>query len=207
VVNRVLDVSGLSRAFGSKQVVTDLSLALDEGERVALRGPNGSGKTTILRCITGAVIPDAGEITVRGHPAGSMGARHLLGVSLSQERSFYMRLTGLDNLLFFARLRHSTQARAMRDVRALEEELEIAHILQERLDRCSTGMLQQLAFARAMLGSPSVFLLDEPTRSLDTGAVGRVWDAVERRAETAVLIATHREDDLDHCHSQIDLGA
>jgi ABC-type multidrug transport system ATPase subunit len=74
------------------------------------------------------------------------------------------------------------------------------------MDRCSTGMLQQVSFARALLGNPRLLLLDEPTRSLDLDAVERLWTALDRRPETAVLIATHRPDDLDRCTSRLDVG-
>ncbi|MGH2837428.1 MAG: ABC transporter ATP-binding protein [Thermoleophilaceae bacterium] len=200
----LLSIRGLSRRFGKQEVVNNLDLDVSAGERVALKGPNGSGKTTVIRCISGALVPTTGEIRVEGHPAGSGAANRLVGASLSQERSFYLRLSGRENLLFFAQLRHSTRARAVQQVEALVEELEIAHIAAKRLDRCSTGMLQQMALARALLGSPTVLVLDEPTRSLDEGAIARLWSALDRRPDAAVLIATHRPDDLDHCNRQID---
>ena len=201
----ILSVRGLTRRFGDQEVVRDLDLNVGGGERVALRGPNGSGKTTILRCITGALIPTAGEVRVGGHEAGSQAASRELGASLSQDRSFYLRLSGHDNLLFFAQLRHRTGAAALAQVRELEEELEIEEIAAKRLDSCSTGMLQQVALARALLGTPRLFVLDEPTRSLDQGAKARLWAALDRRPETAVVIATHLPDDLDHCSRHVDL--
>ena len=200
----ILSVRGLSRRFGKQEVVHELDLAVGTGERVALRGPNGSGKTTVLRCITGALLPTAGEVRVAGFEAGTEEANRLVGASLSQERSFYLRLSGRENLSFFAQFRHRSRADAARQVRDLVDELEIEHIAAKRLDRCSTGMLQQMAFARALLGSPRVLILDEPTRSLDDGAVGRLWAALERRPDAAVLIATHRPDDLEHCNRRID---
>ncbi len=203
----ILSVRGLTRSFGDQVIVSDLDLQLGPGEHVALRGPNGSGKTTILRCITGALIPTAGEVDVVGHRAGSRAANLLLGASLSQERSFYLRLSGRDNLLFFARFRHRTNARAVAQVRALEEELEIEPITAKRLDSCSTGMLQQVALARALLGEPRLLVLDEPTRSLDTDAKGRLWAALDRRSDTAVVIATHLPDDLEQCDRHVDVGA
>jgi ABC-type multidrug transport system ATPase subunit len=202
----MLVVEGLARRFGTHEVVRSLDLALVAGERVALRGPNGSGKTTVLRCIAGTVTPSAGQVSIGGHPAGSIEARRLVGVSLSQERSFYLRLTGHQNLLFFARLRYPSNRDALRRVSALEEEIELAEIVRERVDRCSTGMIQQLAFARALLGEPHVLLLDEPTRSLDDGAVERLWRALDRRREKlALLIATHRSDDVARCAREIEL--
>jgi ABC-2 type transport system ATP-binding protein len=206
--DRVLVVEGLARRFGTREVVHSLDLTLSPGERIALRGPNGSGKTTVLRCIAGTVKPSAGRISIGGHPVGSIEARRLVGVSLSQERSFYLRLTGQDNLLFFARLRYPSSPDALRRVAALEEELELAEILRERVDRCSTGMRQQIAFARALLGEPRVLLLDEPTRSLDDGAVDRLWRALDgRRDRVALVIATHRRDDVERCDRYVELPA
>jgi ABC-type multidrug transport system ATPase subunit len=202
----ILTVERLCRRFGAHEVIRSLDLTAEPGQRIALCGPNGSGKTTVLRCIAGTVTPTGGRISVGGHPAGTIGARHLVGASFSQERSFYLRLPGHDNLLFFARLRLAGKREAERLVQALEEELGLEEIVHERVDRCSTGMIQQLAFARALLGEPSVLLLDEPTRSLDHDALERLWAALDRRRErVALVIATHRQDDVDQCESRIDL--
>jgi ABC-2 type transport system ATP-binding protein len=200
-----LTLRGLSRSFGSTVALAPIDLSLDQGERVALRGPNGSGKTTLLRCVAGTLTPSAGEAYVGPHRAGTGAARLLVGASLATERSFYLRLTGRANLEFFARLRHSGDREAVRQLDALVEELEIEDIVRRRLDGCSTGMLQQVALARALLGEPRVLLLDEPTRSLDTSAVDRLWAALDRRPEVAALIATHRPEDIARCGGLVDL--
>jgi ABC-type multidrug transport system ATPase subunit len=200
----LLRIDGLARSFGSKAVVSSLDLAVGRGKRVAFRGPNGSGKSTVLRCIAGTLAPTSGRVSVAGHEAGSQEARRLIGVSLSQERSFYLRLSGRDNLLFYARLRGRNRAAASRRVAELGEELELADILATRADRCSTGMIQQLAFARALLGEPDLLVLDEPTRSLDRDAVARLWGAIDRRPDTAVVIATHLEADVERCDNVVE---
>jgi ABC-type multidrug transport system ATPase subunit len=202
----VLTIEGLWRRFGTRDVVRSLDLAVGPGERVALCGPNGSGKTTVIRCISGTLTPTSGRIWIGGHEAGTLEARQLIGVSLSQERSFYLRLSGRENLAFFARVRGYAARQAARLVAGLEEELELGDILAERVDRCSTGMVQQLAFARALLGDPGLLLLDEPTRSLDRDAFARLWAAVDRRPRTALLIATHNEEDVDRCHQRVTLS-
>jgi ABC-2 type transport system ATP-binding protein len=200
----VLALRGLCRRFGDKLVVRGLDLDLEPGERVALHGPNGSGKTTILRCVAGTLAPSSGTIAVCGRQAGSVAARRLTGLSLSQERSFFMRLSGRANLIFFARLRGLGKQEATREVELLSEELELQGILDERADRCSSGMLQQLAIARALVGEPRLLLLDEPTRSLDDEAMERFWRAVERRT-AAALVATHLQADLERCDRTVDL--
>jgi ABC-2 type transport system ATP-binding protein len=195
----VLQIEGAGRRFRDYEAVRDVDLTLGAGERVALLGPNGSGKSTILRLVAGTLTPTAGSVRVLGHPAGSLDALAALGVSLSQERSFYLRLTGRANLEFFARMRGLARREAVARARELIEELELEEIAAKRVDRCSTGMVQQLAVARALLGEPALALLDEPTRSLDAGARDRMWAALERRPTLAALVATHREDDVEHC--------
>ncbi len=199
----VVEIAGLGRRFGDHEVVSSLDLSLAPGERVAFWGPNGSGKSTVLRCIAGTLFPSRGGILVNGYPAGTLQARRAVGASLAQERSFYLRLTGHVNLLFFARLHSASEREAHSRVRAIEEELELEDIAAERMDRCSTGMVQQLGFARALLGTPAVVLLDEPTRSLDEEARGRLWAALERRPMVATLVATHLKEDLDRCDGRV----
>ena len=197
----------MHRSFGHREVLSDFNLVAQAGTRVALTGPNGSGKSTLLRCISGSVRPSRGQISIEGHPAGTVQAKNRIGVSLSQERSFYMRLTGLQNLLYWARLRRLPTGMSPRDhVTEVIKELEMTDIAAKRVDRCSTGMVQQLTFARALLGDPPLLLLDEPTRSLDKEAVGRLWAALDRRPAAAVLLATHRAEDIERCDSVFELG-
>ena len=144
-------------------------------------------------------------MAVAGHPAGSLPARALTGASLSQERSFYLRLSGYENLLLFARLNGLGKRAASARVRELAEELELGRIVEQRADRCSSGQLQQLAFARALVGDPALVLLDEPTRSLDVEARGRLWAALERRPFVAAVIATHLDEDVEHCTGELAL--
>jgi ABC-type multidrug transport system ATPase subunit len=201
-----LTTRGLTRRFGEVEALPPVDLTLERGERLALRGPNGSGKTTLLRCLAGTLIPSDGEAWIGPHPAGTLAARERLGASLAVERSFYLRLTGRANLLLFARLRHRVAREARRQVEALIEELELEEIAARRLDACSTGMVQQVAFARALLGDPDLLLLDEPTRSLDRDAIARLWGALDRRPRLAAIVASHRPDDAANCGRRLELG-
>lgn len=201
----IVEALGLTRAFQGRRVLGPLDLRLVGGERLALTGPNGAGKSTLLRCIAGTVAPSAGTITVDGCPAGTRGARRLVGTSFSQERSFYLRLTGVQNLVTFARMREPA-ARARQIVADLLAELGLEEIAARRVDRCSSGMVQQLAFARALLAAPPLVLLDEPTRSLDDSATERLWDAVDNRPAMTLIVATHRTEEVVRCERNLALG-
>jgi ABC-type multidrug transport system ATPase subunit len=201
----VLQVEGLTKSFGDKRVLRGLSADVGPGERLGLSGPNGSGKTTLLRCIAGTVAADSGSIRVAGFEGGSVEARASIGATIAHEKAFYLRLSGLHNLLFYASLRWSTRADAQADVDSLVRELELEGFLRERTDRYSSGMMQQLGLARALIARPKLVLMDEPTRSLDADAVGRLWAAMDRRPETSVVIASHRRSDLDRCGLHLDL--
>ena len=131
----------------------------------------------------------------------------MVGASLTTERSFYLRPEPAREPALFARLRHAGERAAVQNVENVVEELEIEDIVRQRLDGCSTGMLQQVALARALLGAPRLLLLDEPTRSLDVDAVRRLWSAVERRKHAGAVVATHRAEDLAHCGRRVGLGS
>src|SRR5262249_62037073 len=131
----------------------------------------------------------------------------LVAVSLPQARAFALRLSGLQTLLFFARLRLGRERAARHAVDAIVDELELEEIAATWVARSSTGMVQQLAFARALLGEPPCIVLDEPTRSLDPDARVRLWQALDRRSAAAVLLATHRDDDLPYCAAPLTLAA
>jgi ABC-type multidrug transport system ATPase subunit len=172
---------------------------------VALIGPNGSGKSTIIRCVAGTLTPTLGQVRVGDERAGTLAARRLIGSSLGQERSFHLRLTGRENLLLFARLRFGGREAARR-VAVIVDELGLHDIERRRVNQCSTGMVQQLAFARALLANPPLLVLDEPTRSLDSKAFAVVWAAIERRTEAAILLASHDARDADRCDRMVELA-
>ena len=94
-----VEVRGLTRRFGDRTVLDGIDLSIGRRERAGLWGPNGSGTTTLLRCLAGTLTPSGGQALVFGHPAGSRQARRVLGVSLGQERAFYGRLSCRENLL------------------------------------------------------------------------------------------------------------
>lgn len=194
-----LQVQNVTRRFGDRKVLDDLSFSARPGDRVGLIGANGSGKTTLLRCIAGTLLYESGRIEVEGFETGSLEARGRIGVSFSQERSFHLRLTGHENLFFFARMKGWSSDFCSQKISEVSDELELGRITPYRVGQYSTGMIQQLSLARALLGDPRLVLLDEPTRSLDEEARERLWQALGARRNSVVLIATHLTSDIERC--------
>ena len=195
-----LVVESATRTFGDVRALDGVSLEVRPGEIHALLGPNGAGKTTLLRLLTGLVTPTTGHVAVLGASVGPRQRAHRDGVGFvpSGDRSFYERLSGEENLLFFARL-HGLNKRASR-ARAREAlaQVGLADAARRPVATYSHGMQKRLSVARALLGSPAVLLVDEATHDLDPVNAARVRDLVSRLAEqgSAVLWATQRIEEI-----------
>jgi ABC-2 type transport system ATP-binding protein len=183
-----LEVRQLVRRFGAKAALSGVDLSVAPGQIHALLGPNGAGKTTLIRILCGLVEPHAGEVTVRGG----------IGLVPSGDRTFYLRISGLENLIFFARL----QGVRLRDARARARDVLADVGLEDTgklpVGRYSHGMQKRLSVARALLASPSVLLVDEATHDLDPEGARRIRALVGSFAErgTAVLWTTQRIEEI-----------
>lgn len=172
-----------------------VSLTVGEGEIFGLLGPNGAGKTTLVRLLCTLVLPTAGSAHICGCDlADEVAIKALIGLATGEERSFYWRLSGGDNLRFYGALHGLSAGYVNRRIAALDGALGLEEALAGRFDRLSTGMRRRLDIARALLHDPRVLFLDEPTRSLDPGATARLHDQVRRIARTGhtVFLVTHQ---------------
>jgi ABC-2 type transport system ATP-binding protein len=186
-----------------------LDLAVAQGRVFCLLGPNGAGKTTLIKILGTLVLPDGGRASVGGHDvAREPGqARRSVGYAVADERSFYWRLTGRQNLEFFAALHGFRGARRDRRVAELLRLAGLEDAADLRFNAYSTGMRQMLAFARALLADASILLVDEPTRSLDPLAADRARDFLReelaRRQGRTILWATHDLGEAADCADDI----
>jgi ABC-2 type transport system ATP-binding protein len=184
------------------QALEGIDLCVPRGGVTGLLGPNGSGKTTLLRVLATSLLPDQGEVRVLGLDAlrAPHEVRRRVGVVLSDERSFYWRLTGAQNLIFFAALHGLDGRRARARVAELGGLLGLAAELDKPFRNLSTGWRHRLALARALLADPPVLLMDEPTAGLDPAAAERARRLLRERlagelAKT-VLVASHNLDEV-----------
>ncbi len=175
----------------------DVSFEVGTGEIFGLLGPNGAGKTTLLKILAGLVLPTSGTARLNGVDVArdDRAVKRLIGFVTSDERSFYWRLTGRENLQFFARLYGLGPALARRRAAELLEAVDLGALGDRQFMNYSTGMKQRLAIARALLHDPPVLCLDEPTRSLDPIAAKHlrrfVAERLNREHGKSVLLATH----------------
>lgn len=187
-----VQLSGVSRSFGSQLVIDDLSFAVPTGSLCGLIGPNGSGKTTTMRMILRIYQPDRGEISVLGASAGRT-ADHRVGY-LPEERGLYPRMTVRRTLRYFAALKH---------VSAPDDEIDrwltalgMTDWANKRIDQLSKGMAQKVQFITSIVARPKLAILDEPFSGLDPVNLDLLRDAVRQLREqgTTVILSTHDMD-------------
>ena len=196
----VIDVIGASRSYGPTRALDGVSLTVRSGEIHALLGRNGAGKTTLVRLLSGLVKPSGGTcmlagVDVRGAPRR---ARRLVGLVPSGDRSFYLRLSALENLLFFGRLYGLRKGEARERGLAVLQDVGLADVARRPLSTYSHGMQKRVSVARALLVDPPVLLVDEATHDLDPEGAVQIRELVRSAADrgAAVLWATQRVEEI-----------
>jgi ABC-2 type transport system ATP-binding protein len=177
-----LEAHGLSKRFGDRVAVHDVSFSLGRGEVLAIIGPNGAGKTTLLLMLAGGLEPSDGELKLP--PAGGIGW-------VPQQTAVYSKLSVAENLRLFARLEGIADADAAVD--RMLEQTGLRARAGDEVSRLSGGNRQRVNIAIGLIAEPAVLLLDEPTSSLDPRQRARLWEFINDRvlAGTSVAFATH----------------
>jgi len=190
------------------RALQNVTLEIEQREVFGIVGPNGAGKTTLLKILSTLILPSCGTARVNGADLirGAAAVRRSIGLATGEERGFYWRLTGSENLEFFGGLRGFSPREARRRAFQVLELVDLLPLIKEPLTRYTTGMRQRLGLARALLGRPQVLLLDEPTRSLDPLAAHGVHALLRRLASeehVTVLIATHNLGEAEGLCSRV----
>lgn len=184
-----------------------VSLEVKTGEIFGLLGPNGAGKTTLIKILCTLILPTEGKAYVNGFNVVEEPHRvkRDIGYCMGAERSFYWRLTGRENLIFFATLNNIPSAAAKNRVGELLELLELKQVADRPFMSYSTGMQQKLGLARALINDPDIFFMDEPTKGLDPHAAQIIHQFIrEKMIEDlgkTVFLATHNLSEAEAlCH-------
>ncbi len=193
------------KAKDSVDALRNISFEVEKGEIFGLIGRNGAGKTTLTKIIATLVQPTSGKVTVNGFDSveNEVKVRSLVGLATAEERSFYWRLTGTQNLMFFARLYGMTDKAAKKRIDELFEQLDLQDLAKRRFSNLSTGNKQRLAVARALIPNPPILLLDEPTRSLDPLAAANMRKLIESIDGVSILLTSHNLSEIEELCGRI----
>ncbi|PZO66776.1 MAG: LPS export ABC transporter ATP-binding protein [Paracoccus denitrificans] len=191
-----LDVSNLRKSYRNRPVIRDVGLRLNQGEVVALLGPNGSGKTTCFYCIAGLILPDAGRVRIDGRDATAlpMYRRARMGIGyLPQEMSIFRGLTVEQNIIAVLQVAEPDPRRRRDRLEELLGDFSIGHIRNAPALALSGGERRRVEIARCLASNPSYLLLDEPFAGVDPIAVGEIRSLVHdlKTRGIGVLITDH----------------
>ena len=208
-----VDVRALSKSFSTKEgpilrkkrkslvAVDEISFSVPRGEIIGLLGPNGAGKTTIIKMLCTLITPTTGDAFINGYSIVKepQKVRESLGVMLTGERTLYWKLTGRENLEYFAALYHLQHSDIRKRIDYLLQLLGLSDREDTVVENYSTGMRIRLSFAKALLNEAPVLLFDEPTASLDPQSSRLIRDIIRdlKKDGYAVILTTHNMDEAD----------
>ncbi|MFE4094614.1 ABC transporter ATP-binding protein [Priestia sp. YIM B13484] len=190
-MNNVIEVKNLTKVFGDKVVLKDVTFEVKKGETFGFLGPSGSGKTTTIKILTSQLIHTKGEVTIFGESLQKKTTKHYLkkvGI-LTDNSTLYERLSVYQNLLLYCKLYEVSTSR-------IDEVLEDVNLLSDKktiVQKLSKGMRQRVVLARAFLHKPKILFLDEPTSALDPVNTKHIYKGLRKLNEqgTTIFLTTH----------------
>jgi ABC-2 type transport system ATP-binding protein len=202
----MIELHHVSKSYGTKIAVEDLSLTIAAGELFAFLGPNGAGKTTTIKMIVGLLFPTTGSIKVCGHDMraeGDLARQHLSYVP--DQPYLYEKLTGREFLQFIADMYGMPREHSRQRMNEVIELFSLSEFVDDLTERYSHGMRQRTVFAAALLHEPRVLIVDEPTVGLDPRSVRLLKDLLRRQADhgVTVFLSTHSLDVVEQLADRI----
>lgn len=194
----VLEVKNLNKSYGRKKVLNNVSFKIEAGEILGFIGPNGAGKTTTIKLILGLQLIDSGEVVINGYDIKKDFVKAIEKVgAIVENPDAYMYLTGRKNLELIASLYKDVSKDKVKEIIKL---VGLEKRIDDKVSKYSLGMCQRLGIASALLASPNLLILDEPTNGLDPEGIKELRDLVKRLAKegVAVLISSHNLAELEN---------
>jgi len=209
VIKGYLDL--ITHPFKNKEIIAvhNINLKVRKGEVLGLLGSNGAGKTTLIKLLCTLILPTSGTARVGGYDVLKEGKkiRRIIGYIVSEERSFYWRLTGRQNLNFFAKLNNIDKDVAEERIERLMDLMDLEKDLDRPFKDFSTGMKQKLAIARGLITDPEIIFMDEPTRSLDPTVSQDLRQLIREKLvkenNKTVIYATHNLSEVEEICDRI----
>ena len=183
--------SKVNKSYGKKQILHDLNFSIEEGKIIGLVGPNGSGKTTIMKLLSKLIYPTSGEILYSKSYS-----------SLIETPAFYNELSGFENLKYFAKIKNV----GLENVLEIVDKLGISEFIKTKVSKYSLGMKQKLGIAITLLGYPKLVILDEPLNGLDpiaTNTLKKYIREIKLKYNSTFLISSHLLKDLEEISDNV----
>lgn len=197
MTNTILKCENLNKSFGKKKILKDVSFTIKKGDILGFIGPNGSGKTTTIKLILGLNSIDSGNVTINGFDIKKDFESAIKGVgAIVENPDMYMYLSGYENLKLVANMYNVSSSKIDEVVKLVKLEERI----KDKVSKYSLGMRQRLGIAQALINSPNLLILDEPTNGLDPEGIKELRDLLKNLAtkeNIAVLISSHNLAELD----------
>lgn len=200
-MEQAVEIEGVSKSFGKKEVLSDISFLIGEGMIYGLIGPSGSGKTTLVKMIVGIAAPDEGAIRIFGVNVPNLELLEKVGY-MAQADALYTELTGKENLDFFASLYPMKNAARKKRIAYAAGIVNLTAELGKRVSAYSGGMKRRLSLAIALVHNPKLLILDEPTVGMDPELRLSVWTELlhlKKEHGKTIIITTHVMDEAERC--------
>ncbi|MEZ8187636.1 ABC transporter ATP-binding protein [Shewanella sp. 5S214] len=199
----IIQCDNLSKQYGNKLALDAVSLTLTQGAPIALVGPNGAGKTTLFSLLCGYIQPTNGSISILGHKPGSKALQGLLS-ALPQDAALDPNFSIVSQLQFFAQLQGMTTKAAKREALRVLALVDLTDSAEAKPKSLSHGMSKRVSIAQALMGSPKIVLLDEPTAGLDPANAKKIRQIVKDLSDnTTFVISSHNLDELEKLCDQV----
>ncbi|MGO2744078.1 MAG: ABC transporter ATP-binding protein [Lacticaseibacillus paracasei] len=198
--NQAVQVSALTQGYGKQIMLKDINLTLNHGQILALIGPSGAGKTTLVSTIMGMLRPRTGQVSVLGQAVPNRPLLAKIGF-MAQTDALYESLTGAENLTFFAKMQGVPHAQIAKQMAYAANVVNLQPALKQPVKDYSGGMKRRLSLAIALISQPQLLILDEPTVGIDPELRHQIWTELNKLKDTgkSMLVTTHVMDEAERC--------
>ena len=197
-MERLIKIEKLSKSFGEQKVLDKIDFNLESGEIVGLIGPSGSGKSTLIKTMLGMEKADDGEALVLDYKMPKREILSNIGY-MAQSDALYEMLTGYENLDFFGKMKGVPSDKLKKEIEYIAEIVDLTDDLKKLVSKYSGGMKRRLSLAIALIGSPELLILDEPTVGIDPSLRKNIWKELFKQRDNGVgiLVTTHVMDEAE----------